>query len=263
MELPNPLTANSQQLLISLQCEDFAGMICVFHINGSQILRCIQTELVVTQLAVCNGVPNGPFACFDDIVMAGTKTGEIFVLDLNRASLIQALKHIAQGCDYLVRNEENLASITFLPLSAVQQILTHRDVILENDDHIAVLLNEHALVEGQYIFRNPDGSVQVKANRNHIKVTVIQYIPQLGSVAVGFNFGAFQIWNLLNLKLEFTSLVNVECLPVTHFGFQVRILIYIYLFIYFFVFFYFVILTISQMVYIISNKYLFLNFYTF
>lgn len=78
------------------------------------------------------------------------------------------------------------------------------------------------MMDGQYIFRNPDGSVRMKAKRDHIRVTVLQYIPQLGSLAVGYNFGAFQIWNLLTLELEFTSQVNVECLPVTHFGFQVQ-----------------------------------------
>lgn len=196
-------------------------MICVFHINGSQILRCIQTEVVVTKLAICDGVTDGPFTCFDGIVMAGTKTGEVFVFDLNRASLMQALKVISQGYEHMIRGEENAASITFLPLNAVNQIEGQRDLALENDDHIAVLLNESSMVEGQYIFRNPDGTVRMKAKRNHIRVTVVQYIPQLGSLAVGFNFGAFQIWNLMNLDLEFTSQVNVECLPVTHFGFQV------------------------------------------
>ncbi|XP_049874525.1 protein ELYS isoform X3 [Pectinophora gossypiella] len=220
VELPTPLTENSQQLLISLECEDIAGMICVFHINGSQILRCIRTEVVVTELAVCDGLTDGPFTCFDGAIMAGTKTGEIFVFDLNRSSLIQALKDISQGYEHMIRGEENLSNISFLPLNAVDQIEVQRDLALENDDHIAVLLNENSLVDGQYIFRNPDGTVRMKAKRDHIRVTVIQYIPQLGSLVVGFNFGAFQIWNLLNLDLEFTSQVNVECLPVTHFGFQ-------------------------------------------
>lgn len=93
VELPTPLTDNSKQLIISLQCEDITSTICVFHINGSQILRCIQTDLVVTELAVCDEMPDGPFTCFDGVVMAGTKTGEIFVFDLNRAGLIQG-KHV-------------------------------------------------------------------------------------------------------------------------------------------------------------------------
>ncbi|KAI5644097.1 nuclear pore complex assembly domain-containing protein [Phthorimaea operculella] len=221
VELPTSVSTNSTQLLISLECEDIAGMICVFHINGSQILRCIQTEFVVTELAVCDGFPDGPFTCFDGAVMAGTKTGEIFVFDLNRSGLVQALKDISQGYEHMVRSEENSANITFLPLNAVGQLETQRDLAVENDDHIAVLLNENSIVEGNtYIFRNPDGTVRMKARRDHVRVTVIQYIPQLGSLAVGFNFGAFQLWNLLNLDLEFTSQVNVECLPVTHFGFQ-------------------------------------------
>lgn len=73
------------------------------------------------------------------------------------------------------------------------------------------------------MFRNPDGTVQMKAKKDHIRVTVLQYLPQLASLAVGYNFGAFQIWNMMTLDLEFTSQVklNIDCLPVTHFGFQV------------------------------------------
>jgi hypothetical protein len=55
------------------------------------MLQCIQTDLIVTALAVCDGMPDGPFTCFDDVVMAGTKSGEIFVFDLNRAGLIQGI----------------------------------------------------------------------------------------------------------------------------------------------------------------------------
>ncbi|XP_028163757.1 protein ELYS-like isoform X4 [Ostrinia furnacalis] len=220
VELITPLTENSKQLIISLQCEDFTSNICVFHINGSQILRCIQTDLVVTELAVCDDMPDGPFTCFDGVVMAGTKTGEIFAFDLNRSGLIQALKDITQGYEHMIQNESNPANLTFLPLKAIHQIEEQRDLVLVNNDHLAILLNESSVMDGQYIFHNPDGTVRMKAKRDHIRVTVLQYIPQLGSLAVGYNFGAFQIWNLLTLDLEFTSQVNVECLPVTHFGFQ-------------------------------------------
>ncbi|CAH2039840.1 unnamed protein product, partial [Iphiclides podalirius] len=220
VELPTPLTDNSNQLLISLDYDNVSGMICVLHVNGSQILRCIQTEVVITELAVCDDTPEGPFMAFDNIVAAGTRRGEILVFDLNRASLIQALKDISQGYEHLVLNEDNATNIKFLPLKNLHQIDEQRDLAIENDDHLGVILNEDSLFEGQYIFRNPEGTVRMKAKRDHIRVTSLQYIPQLGSLAVGYNFGAFQIWNLLNLDLEFTSQVNVDCLPVTHFGFQ-------------------------------------------
>ncbi|KAH9638991.1 hypothetical protein HF086_000917, partial [Spodoptera exigua] len=203
VELPRPLTANSIQLIISLQCDE-AGMICVLHVNGSQILRCVQTEVVVTELAVWDRIPDGPLACFDGVVMAGTKT----------------LKDISQGYENLVLNDMNPANLSFLQFSALNRIREQRELALENCEHLAILLNENSLVDGQYIFRNPDGTVRMKAKRDHIRVTVLQYIPQLGSLAVGYNFGAFQIWNIMTLDLEFTSQVNVECLPVTHFGFQ-------------------------------------------
>ncbi|XP_046968855.1 serine/arginine repetitive matrix protein 2 [Vanessa cardui] len=220
VEIPTPLTDNSQQLIISLECDDTTSLICVFHINGSQLLRCIQTDVVITELAVCDGLPNGPLMCFNGLVMAGTRKGEIIIFDLNRASLIQALKDLSQGYEQLVRGENNVANLIFLPFKAVNKIESQRELAVENDDHLAILLNEDSFLDGQFIFRNPDGTVRMKAKQSHIRVTVAQYIPQLGSLAVGFNFGAFQIWNILNLELEFTSQVNVECLPVTHFGFQ-------------------------------------------
>ncbi|KAG7296338.1 hypothetical protein JYU34_021476 [Plutella xylostella] len=113
-----------------------------------------------------------------------------------------------------------MVNVTFLPMNAVPQIEEQRELAIENDDHLAILLNENSIVDGQYLFHNPDGSIRMKAKRDHVRVSTMQYIPQLGSLAIGFNFGAFQIWNLMTLELEFTSQVNVECLPVTHFGFQ-------------------------------------------
>lgn len=89
MELPTPLTENSQQLIISLEVDGTEGLICVFHVNGSQLLRCIKTDVVVIELAVCDDVPSGPLICFDGVVMAGTCRGEIIVFDLNRSSLVQ------------------------------------------------------------------------------------------------------------------------------------------------------------------------------
>ncbi|KPJ12344.1 Protein ELYS [Papilio machaon] len=220
VELPTPLTENSHQLVISLDYDNITGMICILHVNGSQLLHCIHTDVVLTKLAVCDGTPDGPFAAFDNIVAAGTKRGEILIFDLNRASLIKALKDISQGYEHLVLNEENAANIKFLPLKELHKIDEQRELALENEDHLGFILNEDSSFDGQYIFRNPDGTVRMKAKRDHIRVTSLQYIPEIGSLAVGFNFGAFQIWNLLTLDLEFTSQVNVECLPVTHFGFQ-------------------------------------------
>ncbi|RVE50619.1 hypothetical protein evm_004743 [Chilo suppressalis] len=219
VELPTPLTDNSKQLIISLT-EDETSMICVFHVNGSQLLRCIQTDLVVTELSICDRMADGPFTCFDGVVMAGTRRGEVFVFDLNRAGLIQAIKDMSQGYEHLIQNESNPSNLTFLPMNVLQHIEEQKELALENNDHLAVLLNDTSMIGGEYIFCNPDGTVRMKAKIDQVRVTVVQYIPQLGSLAVGYNFGAFQIWNLLRMELEYTSQVNVECIPVTHFGFQ-------------------------------------------
>ncbi|CAK1550612.1 unnamed protein product [Leptosia nina] len=219
IELPQPLTNNSQQLIISLEIDD-GGLICVLHINGSQLLRCIETDVIITKLALCDDVDIGPFSCFDGLLMAGTQKGEVLVIDFNRSTLLQALKDIAQGNSHLIRNESNPAGLRQISIKALHKYEIQGELPINNDEHFVVQLNEDSFLDNQYIFRNPDGTVRMKAKRDHVRVTVIQYIPQLGSLAVGYNFGAFQLWNILDLMLEFTSQVNVECLPVTHFGFQ-------------------------------------------
>lgn len=139
-----------------------------------------------------------------------------------QAYFFPALKDISQGYEQLIQNESNPANLSFVQYKALHRIEGQRELAIENDNHIAFLLNQNSIVNGEYIFRNPDGTARMKAKRDHIHVTVLQYIPQLGSLAVGYNFGAFQIWNIMTIELEFTSRVNVECLPVTHFGFQVK-----------------------------------------
>lgn len=53
-------------------------------------------------------------------------------------------------------------------------------------------------------------------------VSALYYDYQLRSLLVGYNFGAFQIWNLDDLKLCFTSSIHKEHIPVSNFTMQVR-----------------------------------------
>ncbi|CAF4865367.1 unnamed protein product [Pieris macdunnoughi] len=196
IELPHPLTRGSQQLVISLETDD-RGLICILHINGSQILRCIETDVIITELALCDDVTNGPLTCFDGLLMAGTQKGEVLVIDLNRSSLMQALTDITEGNVDLIKNESDPATLSFMSLKSLHKYERQGELPVNNNEHFTIVLNEDSFIDSQYIFRNPDGSL-----------------------AVGYNFGAFQLWNIFDLALEYTSQVNVECLPVTHFGFQ-------------------------------------------
>jgi len=47
----------------------------------------------------------------------------------------------------------------------------------------------------------PNGEVHTRLYKNSVKVTAVEYVPYLGSILVGFNFGGFQIWNVENLQL--------------------------------------------------------------
>ena len=58
-----------------------------------------------------------------------------------------------------------------------------------------------------------------------VSVCALEYIPQLGTLACGFNFGSWQLWSISprpKHSLEYSSpYEGPESLPVTDFTFQV------------------------------------------
>lgn len=64
-----------------------------------------------------------------------------------------------------------------------------------------------------------EGALQLA--KDQVYVSSLFYVPKLMSLFVGYNFGAWQIYNLLTMELEFTSSVYEECVPVSRFAFQV------------------------------------------
>lgn len=75
-----------------------------------------------------------------------------------------------------------------------------------------------------FILKTPNGSDKVHVNRHEVVVSSLYYCNQLQSLLIGYNFGAFQLWNIDDLKLCFTSSIHNDHIPVTHFTFQVKYL---------------------------------------
>lgn len=73
-----------------------------------------------------------------------------------------------------------------------------------------------------FVLKAPNGSNKLYVNKAEVKVSALHYCMQLGSLLVGFNFGAFQLWDLNEMQLVYTSPVYEENIPITHFAFQVR-----------------------------------------
>lgn len=76
-----------------------------------------------------------------------------------------------------------------------------------------------------FVLKGPKGDNRVFVNKEEVVVSALYYCPQLGSLLVGYNFGAWQLWNLISLQLMYTSPVYEDNTPVSHFTLQVCIFI--------------------------------------
>lgn len=72
-----------------------------------------------------------------------------------------------------------------------------------------------------FVLKGPAGDDRIYVNRDEVCVSAVHYGSQLGSLLIGFNFGAWQLWDLINMCLVYTSPVYGENIPVSHFAVQV------------------------------------------
>lgn len=72
-----------------------------------------------------------------------------------------------------------------------------------------------------FSLKGPNDDDRIYVNKAEVTVSALYYCPQLGSLLVGYNFGAFQLYNLTNLKLVYTSPICDEHIPISHFAIQV------------------------------------------
>lgn len=68
----------------------------------------------------------------------------------------------------------------------------------------------------------PNGDTIVLVNSAEVAVSALHYCSQLGSILVGYNFGALQLWDIINMELVYTSPVYEKNIPVSHFAIQVN-----------------------------------------
>lgn len=132
-----------------------------------------------------------------------------------------AILYANSGQEELIHDELKLADLVVLSIDDIELIHEQRAIACQKEDHIAIQINEGCFHNLQYIMHNPDNTIRLRATREKVFVTNVLYVPELASVFIAFNFGAFQLWNLVTLKLEYTSPPSSDGLPITHFGFLV------------------------------------------
>ena len=242
-----------------------SGLVCVFDIRSSRIIRAIQMPHRITALAIlgnggssygsavvggCNDIGLAGLGLylrnnllaeellfFRGIVAVGTQEGHIYLLDI---ALDDAEDSRAAGYTptFLESDETNTAEPYYIDLGSSQTInesgkpslANTRAAALRRGEHLCIDLNESAYSKGKNIFchtSNLTGKASHFDEAN-VVVTALKYVPQLASLLAGFNFGSWQMFNLMqcsNAAIATSSVYSSSyekdnSLPVTAFSFQ-------------------------------------------
>ncbi|KDR14054.1 Protein ELYS [Zootermopsis nevadensis] len=212
------------QFVVGLECELVGGMICVFDIRGSKVLRAVQMPSKVTSVSVVDCGSEGCYplpqllSSMTGVLAVGLAGGQIMLVDLCRMNCDDGLNMGACG-----ELRDELHACQLLPISineTDQETLEYKRAhAARTGDHQCVVLNESFLADKMFLLPLPDGNM-FNVPRRRVDVTAVTYIPRIASIVAGFSFGSFQIWNLMQLTLEFMSPTMQDPLPLISFGFQ-------------------------------------------
>ncbi|PSN36895.1 hypothetical protein C0J52_11428 [Blattella germanica] len=193
-------------------------------LKGSKVLRAVQVPSKVMSMSV---VDSGTGGCYPlpqivnsmtGILAVGLAGGDVLLLDLCRVNYDEGVGTLPSS---ELRDELWPCQILSVSVKETgQDSLENKRVnAARTGDHLAVVLNESYLLDKTFALTLPDGKT-FNFPKHRVDVTALMYIPRIASVVVGFSFGSFQIWNLMNLTLEYISPILSNPLPVVSFGFQ-------------------------------------------
>nr|XP_015835953.1 PREDICTED: protein ELYS isoform X3 [Tribolium castaneum] len=210
-------------LAVGIDCDLSGGMICIFDFATSKIIRAIHVTDKITCLHVIDPghdvftLPS-PLRNFDGIIAVGTAGGDVFLVDICRQICDEGLT--LSGVDK-IRDELNPCQLSHITSKDICKIEFHKEFAIRNSQHLAIHLNfVFENVTKHFTLKGPKGDDRIHVSKDEVAVSALYYCPQLGSLLVGYNFGAFQLYNLMNLELIYTSPVCDEHIPISHFAIQ-------------------------------------------
>ncbi|GFX42816.1 protein ELYS [Trichonephila clavipes] len=198
-------------LLLAVNHDD-ESLLCLFDVNSCKVVRAVIIPDRVTSLDVVSG--NGG-VCKDThnlsrrlrfmfgIIAVGTLHGHIFFLDL--------------CLDENFTSNENSPSIAVV-VKKQDFSAEKREAAIAKKQHILLHLNVESSSGGSFEFKSRSSTLGHFPNAD-VYVTAVKYIPSLTTLAVGFNFGGIQLWELHHLSLQFT-IANDHEQAIVNFAFQ-------------------------------------------
>ena len=175
---------------------------------------------------------------FRGIVAVGTQEGHIYLLDIALDDADDS-KAAGYSLTFLESDETNPAETFSIYIGSSQNssngntdgLASIRAAALRKGEHLCMALNDWSYVTENKIFRhtNSVGNEETAHfDKSNVVVSALKYVPQLASLVVGFNFGAWQLFNLMQSSTsmtmstaQYSSVYDKEkSLPVTMFTFQ-------------------------------------------
>ena len=209
------------------------GLVCLLDLKSSRITRAVRIGKRVTAIEVVSSARsiNGGLneaknrgqiisdeltSTFSGILAVGTQQGHVYLLDLALDNLESASDE-----DPAVSTEARPASMRLIGPEDDNWAELKRQCV-QRKKHLAIRLNATESANQNFHHRATNGN-STYFPEDDVAVTVLTFLPHLSSLAVGFNFGAWQLWSVGGRRwgaLDFSSKYHKDSLPIVGFAFQ-------------------------------------------
>eukprot|EP01135_Chromosphaera_perkinsii_P003081 Nk52_evm28s234 gene=Nk52_evmTU28s234 len=201
-------------LVIGIQSGEGDGYICIFDPESSAVLRCIEIPYVpsyIYPIAFESNAEDEASKAVDPIsnpVAVGCNGCHILILDISFDILKESKSSTSVFSSISLNDFDGSAN------SATEGM------------HLYIELGFDSHTDG-YFAHVPQGEGQPHYHfEDSVTVTSMLYMQELGTLAVGFNFGCFQLWSLRKLQLVYSSpmcdnIDDTDLPSVSHFAFQI------------------------------------------
>ncbi|GFO00496.1 At hook containing transcription factor 1 [Plakobranchus ocellatus] len=201
-------------LIVATSNMSDVGAIHIFSIKLRKVIRFIEVPKRISALEVVfanetedisSWIISKHLRFFSGLLAVGTEGGYIFLIDLCLDSL-----DVGFASELAPRKLMVITPRIVDPVAKREEALTY-------DKHLALLLDDQCHRQEQFYYRRQDDTVQKVFEEDTIWVSRLTYIAQSGTLAVGFNFGCFQLWRLYNPVLDYSSRYSPDSPAVSNF----------------------------------------------
>lgn len=201
------------------------GRVCLFNIFSSRVIRCLNLSNRITSLQCLASPSSAPrYLCEELLLMSGliavgTQEGHVYLVDCSIDD------------DLEVSDESSPCQPCFTTLAGgAQKVAQQRTKAMQRGQHLCVPLHELKPAKKRskvFSFTDTASGEAVHFPDSGVIVSGLCFVPQIGGLLVGYNFGAWQFWNVsavgsrgCPVSLEYSSPYVSEALPVIGFCFQ-------------------------------------------